>query len=118
MQDKLVDVLVTVLKMSCCSVAALSATKTADDALIGTAGSLLKSIFPDGAAICASLRLAALPIYGGVISVSTRVRLNQHTAAEPKHNPNVATLDLSPGEASVKPTHMRTLSILSTSNLT
>ena len=90
----------------------LSTSKTLDDALIGTVGSLFESILPDGAEICAPLRLAALPIYGGVISVSSRVGLNQCTVAELKHNLNVATLDLSPGEASVKPTHVRTSSIL------
>jgi len=90
----------------------LSATKTADDALIETAGFLLESILPDGAALCAPVRLAALPIYGGVISVSTRVRLNRRTAAELKQHLSVATLDLSPGEAPVKPTHVRTSSIL------
>ena len=90
----------------------LSATKTVNDALIETVSSLIESILPDGAAICAPLRLTALPIYGGVISVSTRVQLNQRTVAELRHNLNVATLDLSPGEASVKPTHVRTSSIL------
>jgi len=90
----------------------LSATKTVDDALIETAGFLLESALPDGAALCAPVRIAALPIYGGVISVSTRVRLNRRTAAELKQHLSVATLDLSPREAPVKPTHVRTSSIL------
>jgi len=90
----------------------LSATKTVDDALIGTVGSLLESILPDGAALCAPVRLAALPIYGGVISVSTRVRLNRRTVEELKQHLRVATLYLSLGEAPVKPTHVRTSSSL------
>jgi len=73
----------------------LSATKTADDALIESVGFFLESILPDGAALCAPVRLAALPIYGGVISVSTRVRFNRRTAAELKQHLSVATLDLS-----------------------
>lgn len=91
----------------------LGASPVVDDTLVQVIGTLVESVLSNDAELCGPVRLATLFLYGGVLSVSARVRLlGECTVARVHQYLQETNFELTPGDEPVKPTHVRSSPLL------